>query len=91
MMITRAVMAEPASLVWKPGKSTADVTLILPILQKIGNRKGGVAITIFSDPLPWNPVHGHFLELIDGDWFDLSGFDAVPGDIEGRRQKWSRE
>ena len=81
MMVARALVAVPAALVGEPGIVSTDITLILPVPQQIGNRKGGVAIPIFSDPFPRNPVHGHSFELVDGDRFDLCGFDMVPGDI----------
>ena len=91
MMVARAIVAVPAIREGDPGIVSADITLILPALQKIGNRKGGVAVPIFSDPSPRNPVHSHSLELVEGDRLDVRSFDMSPSDIKGRCQERSKE
>ena len=82
MMVARAIIAEKAALIWYPGKPSTDVALVLSVLKQTCNRKGGVSVSVFSDPLPWNSVHGYFLQLIDGNWLNLSCSDRIPGDIE---------
>ena len=91
MMVARAIVAVPATLVGDPGIASADIALILPALQEIGNRKGGVAVPIFSDSSPRNSVYRHSFELIDGDRFNICSLDVGPSDIEGRCHEGSDE
>ena len=83
MMIAGAVVAVPTIWEGDIGVFAADITLILPPFQKVGDGKGRVTVSIFTDPSPRDPVHGHALEFIDGDWLDISSLDVTPGNVEG--------
>ena len=82
MVVAGTLVAIPARLKGNIGEPTANITLVLPSSQEVSDSKGLVTISVLTDPLARDSVHGHALELENGHWLDICVLDMTPSNVE---------